>query len=39
MGRWTETLTDEESRNYEQLADAELGTERTRWLAFGGPDD
>ena len=38
-GRWTETLTNEESRDYEQLADAELGTECARWLAFGGPDD
>ncbi|WP_442508813.1 sulfotransferase domain-containing protein [Novipirellula sp. SH528] len=38
-GRWAETLTVEESRQYEQLADAELGAECARWLAFGGPDN
>ncbi|WP_372720608.1 sulfotransferase domain-containing protein [Novipirellula sp.] len=38
-GRWAETLTDEESRQYEQLAEAELGAECARWLAFGDRDD
>jgi aryl sulfotransferase len=34
-GRWTETLTEDESTKYEKLADAELGTECARWLATG----
>lgn len=32
---WLETLTAEESAEYERRADAELGTECARWLAEG----
>jgi aryl sulfotransferase len=34
-GRWRDTLTDEESREYEARAEAELGAECARWLATG----
>lgn len=34
-GRWTETLTTEESHAYEKMAEKKLGTECTRWLATG----
>ena len=34
-GRWTETLTADESAQYENLADTELGTECARWLTSG----
>ena len=34
-GRWVETLTTEESVEYEEMADVKLGTECSRWLSFG----
>jgi aryl sulfotransferase len=34
-GRWRDTLTAEESAEYEQRAEAELGAECARWLATG----
>ena len=34
-GRWTETLTADESSVYEKLADAELGAACAQWLATG----
>jgi aryl sulfotransferase len=34
-GRWRETLTAEESAEYEARAVAELGPECARWLATG----
>ena len=34
-GRWRDTLTAEESAEYEQRARAELGDECARWLATG----
>lgn len=34
-GRWKDTLSDVESKKYENLADAELGEECARWLASG----
>lgn len=34
-GRWTDTLTEEESRAYEAKAIAELGRECAEWLATG----
>ena len=34
-GRWTETLTADESAQYDKLADTELGTECARWLTSG----
>lgn len=38
-GRWTETLTGDESAQYEQLAETELGTECARWLTSGVCED
>lgn len=35
-GRWADTLTDEESAQYEARAARELGAECARWLASGG---
>ncbi len=35
-GRWCEILTEDECREYESRAEAELGTECARWLASGG---
>jgi aryl sulfotransferase len=34
-GRWMDTLTEEESADYEKRAKAELGAECARWLATG----
>jgi aryl sulfotransferase len=34
-GRWTETLTSDDSAQYEKLAESELGSECARWLATG----
>lgn len=34
-GRWTDTLTADETSEYEKLAATELGTECARWLATG----
>ena len=34
-GRWRDSLTAEESAEYEDRAEAELGTECARWLATG----
>ena len=34
-GRWSDTLNQEESAEYEQRAEAELGSECARWLATG----
>jgi aryl sulfotransferase len=34
-GRWTDTLTAEESREYEARAERELGKDCARWLATG----
>jgi aryl sulfotransferase len=34
-GRWRDTLTAEESAEYEDRAEAELGTVFARWLATG----
>ncbi len=34
-GRWADTLTPEESKEYEDRAEAELGTLCARWLATG----
>lgn len=34
-GRWTEVLSPQEILEYEQLADAKLGVECARWLAYG----
>jgi aryl sulfotransferase len=34
-GRWRDTLTPEESEEYERLAIAKLGAECARWLASG----
>ncbi|MDB4671094.1 sulfotransferase domain-containing protein [Pirellulaceae bacterium] len=38
-GRWAETLTDDQSSQYETLANAELGTECAQWLATGTVDE
>jgi aryl sulfotransferase len=38
-GRWSDTLTDEESADYEQKAEDELGAACARWLANGGEID
>ena len=38
-GRWTETLTSDESAQYEELAATELGTACARWLASGEFED
>ena len=37
--RWKETLTEEDSRRYEERAVAELGPDWARWLAGGGPSN
>ena len=34
-GRWVDTLTEEDSAEYEARAQAELGAEGDRWLATG----
>jgi aryl sulfotransferase len=34
-GRWRDTLTDEESQRYEQIANEELGEACAHWLATG----
>ena len=34
-GRWSDTLTPEESAEYEKRAEAELGADCARWLATG----
>jgi aryl sulfotransferase len=34
-GRWVDSLTSDESDEYESLADTKLGTECARWLASG----
>lgn len=36
-GRWTERLTEEDVKRYEERAVAELGPECAAWLATGGP--
>jgi aryl sulfotransferase len=38
-GRWMDTLTDAESAEYEERAEAELGAECARWLATGEAGD
>ena len=38
-GRWTETLTEEDNRRYEERARTELGPECSRWLAGGKAAD
>ena len=38
-GRWTDTLSAEESANYERRAESELGSACARWLATGDIDD
>lgn len=38
-GRWTDSLTSEESQEYERLAMAKLGAECARWLASGEGQD
>ncbi|HYE37284.1 sulfotransferase domain-containing protein [Methylocaldum sp.] len=38
-GRWMDTLTADDVREYESRAVAELGTECARWLASGGTTD
>lgn len=38
-GRWVDTLTPEESDEYERIADAKLGTACARWLASGERGD
>ena len=35
-GRWGDSLTAEESAEYEERAEAELGPECARWLSSGG---
>ncbi len=34
-GRWVDTLTEEDVREYEARAEAELGADCARWLANG----
>jgi len=34
-GRWKDTLTKEESEEYERRAESELGADCARWLATG----
>jgi hypothetical protein len=36
-GRWTDTLTPEDVREYEERAVRQLGVDGARWLAEGGP--
>jgi aryl sulfotransferase len=36
-GRWRDTLTEEDSRRYEEMARRELGQDCAEWLARGGP--
>jgi aryl sulfotransferase len=38
-GRWSEILTTKECSDYEQLAETELGSECSRWLATGYPHE
>jgi aryl sulfotransferase len=34
-GRWTETLTTQESQAYEEMVEKKLGIECARWFASG----
>ncbi|HEY9568123.1 MAG TPA: sulfotransferase domain-containing protein [Thalassobaculum sp.] len=38
-GRWRDTLTEQDCRRYEEIAEQRLGAACARWLAAGGPVD